>query len=51
MNNEICPRCFEFEVYSQSLTNGLCLNCHHNLQEENRLMEIEFRHDYEEGLL
>lgn len=45
-NNHICPRCNEFEIYSETLTNGLCLNCYYNLEEEYKQMEIECMHDY-----
>ena len=46
-----CPECGDEEVYSEVLTKGLCLNCYNRLQEESRLIEIECRHDYEEGCL
>lgn len=49
MKKEICPLCLEDEVYSKTLTDGLCLNCYNIQQEENRLAYIEARLDYEEG--
>lgn len=48
---EICPSCNEFEVYSKKLTDGLCLNCHHDREESRKEMEIEFEHDYHQGLI
>lgn len=33
--------CGEFEIYSETLTNGMCLNCYHNVQEEIREMNLE----------
>lgn len=47
---DICV-CGRFEIYSKTLTNGLCLNCYHQLQEEERMVEIECMHDYESGLI
>jgi hypothetical protein len=46
-----CKDCQEEEIYSETLTKGLCLNCYNKLQNEIYLMEIEYRHDYEEGYL
>lgn len=48
---EVCPQCNEDQVYSQTLTHGLCLNCHYDNEREIRLMEIECEHDlYEQEM-
>lgn len=47
--NYLCRFCGD-EVYGDGfLTNGLCLNCYYQLQEESRLSDIEAEHDYYEG--
>ena len=45
-----CPECGEEEIYSETLTDGLCLNCYYQKQEDVKFMEIEARIDYEEGI-
>lgn len=47
----LCPQCQEDEIYSETLTHGLCLNCHYQNVKEIREMEIECEHDYYQGLL
>ena len=39
---EQCPQCQEDDVYSETLTNGLCLNCHYDNEREYREMDIEY---------
>lgn len=48
---KICPQCEEEEVYSETLTNGLCLNCYVRNREESRLADIEAELDYYDGSL
>lgn len=48
MNQEykgLCPQCDVHEIYSNTLTHGLCLNCHYRNEEETRQMEIEIEAD------
>jgi len=45
----LCPECLEEENYSETLTNGLCLNCYTQIQEEIKLADIEARLNYEDG--
>ena len=39
---ELCPVCNKFEIYSETLTNGWCLNCHHQHEEDITEMENQF---------
>lgn len=45
----LCKVCYEDEVYSETLTNGMCLNCYQELKEEYRLADIESECDYYAG--
>jgi len=43
----LCPHCGKDEIYSEVLTDGLCLTCYTRNQEEMRLADIEAELDYE----
>jgi len=43
----LCPQCGEDEIYSKTLTEGLCLTCYTRNKEEMRLADIESELDYE----
>lgn len=45
----ICKICGDESVYSETLTNGMCLNCYQNLKEENGSSDIERECDYYDG--
>lgn len=45
----LCPECGEDEIYSETLTDGLCLTCYTIRQKENSEVYIEAEIDYELG--